>query len=615
MKKFYITTTIPYTNDSPHIGFALEIIQADVLARWHRQKGEDVFFLTGTDEHGTKNYQTARKQGLTPKQFVDRIAAQFRELTKVLNISNNYFIRTTDKKIHWPGVTKMWKALYKSGDIHKKEYTGSYCSGCERFITRKELVNGKCPNHPTREIEYISETNYFFKLSKYSDKIRNLIKSGKYNVQPQIWRNGFLALIKDGLQDVSFSRDKKHLPWGIPVPNDPEQVMYVWCDALTNYLTGIGYPNKKYTKYWPADIHVGGKDMLRFHAGIWPGMLLSAGFPLPKNLFIHGFITAEGQKMSKSVGNIVNPFEEVKKFSADAIRYYLIREIPSNSDGDYSKKAVVERYNNELANDLGNLVSRGLSLIEKGADGKVPKGKIDSKLDKLAKSVQKKSEAALSKFELHRAIESVWELIKATNKYIQDNKPWEKPKNLNDILFNIANSLRIICALVYPFIPSSAEEIAKQIGIKKVPKFAELKKPVKVGTKVKKGEILFKKLEVKKEETKNKLKVKPMINFKEFEKLDLRVGKIVHAEEVPKSKKLIKMKVDFGAETKQVVAGIKQYYKPKDLKGKQAVFVVNLEPAKIMGLTSEAMILAASDKNKVSILSPDKKIKTGSGIS
>ena len=326
--KFYITTTIPYANAPPHIGFALEIVQADVLARWNKLKSKDVFFLTGTDEHVTKNYQTAKKEGLTPQEFVDKNSGYFKELTKSLSISNNNFIRTTDKKNHWLGVIHLWKILAKKGDIYKKKYTGCYCSGCERFITEKDLVEGRCPNHPNLEIEKIDEENYFFRLSKYSEKIKKLIQNDKLLIYPEQWKNDFLGLIKEGLTDVSFSRDKRHLPWGIPVPGDETQVLYVWGDALTNYLTGVGYPDKKYEKYWPADIHVVGKDMLRFHAGIWPGILLSAGLELPKEIIVHGFLTVNGQKMSKSLGNVVNPLDLRKKYDSDSIRYYLCRTFP-----------------------------------------------------------------------------------------------------------------------------------------------------------------------------------------------------------------------------------------------------------------------------------------------
>ena len=469
-KKFYVTTTIPYANAPPHVGFALEIVMTDILARWHRLKGEDVFFLTGTDEHGTKNYSTAKKQGLSPKEFVDKNSAFFRELTKALNISNDYFIRTTDKKIHWPGVFEIWKKIEKKGDIYKKKYTGCYCSGCERFITEKELIEGRCPNHPNIEIEKISEENYFFKLSKYSDRIKQLIKTNKLKILPEKWKNDFLSLIKDGLTDVSFSRDKKHLPWGIPVPGDENQIMYVWPDALANYLTGIGFPDKKYKKYWPVDVHVVGKDMLRFHTGIWPGMLLSAGIELPKEVFVHGFLTVGGRKMSKSLGNVVAPLELVKKYPVDTIRYALIRSIPFGEDGDFSEEILVERHNNELANKLGNLVSRVAALAEKyGME------KTENKL--LKKLKLKEIEKYFEEYKIDRALNEIFAFIDACNEYVQEKRPWETHDK--KVLYELVESIKKIATLLYPFIPETSEKITKQFGAKNI----------------KKEEILFKKID------------------------------------------------------------------------------------------------------------------------
>jgi len=471
-KKYYITTTIPYANAPPHIGFALEIVQADVLARWNKIKGKEVFFLTGTDEHGVKNYQTAKKEGLVPQTFVDKNSAYFKELTKKLNISNNYFIRTTDKRVHWPGVIKLWNILYERGDIYKKKYTGYYCSGCERFITEKELVNEKCPNHPNIKIEHISEENYFFRLSKYSDKIRSLVEKDKLKISPKNWKKDFLSLTKDGLRDVSFSRDKKHLPWGVPVPRDKTQIMYVWCDALTNYLTGIGYPNTKYKKFWPADIHVVGKDMLRFHAGIWPGMLLSASLPLPKEIIVHGFLTVESRKMSKSSGNIISPLELLKKYSKDSLRYFLLRNIPFGEDGDFSEKVLVERHNNELANKLGNLVSRVTGLAEK-----IGVKKTENKL--LKKLNLKKIENLIENYEFDKALNEIFAFIDICNEYIQNKKPWESSSvDREKILYELKESILKIAELLWPFIPESSEKITKQFSAKKI----------------KKSEILFKKI-------------------------------------------------------------------------------------------------------------------------
>ena len=476
-KKFYITTTIPYANAPPHIGFTLEIVQADVLARWHRLIGEKVFFLTGTDEHGSKNYRMAKEQGLTPQAFVDKNSNYFRELTKILNISNNNFIRTTDKKVHWPGVLNLWKILAAKGDIYKKKYTGSYCSGCERFVTEKDLIDGKCPDHPNLKIELISEENYFFDLSKYSGKITQLVKEDKIKIRPLKWKNDFLSLIKDGLTDVSFSRDKEHLPWGIPVPGDENQVMYVWADALTNYLTGIGYPDKKYEKFWHADVHVVGKDMLRFHSGIWPGMLLSAGLPLPKEIIVHGFLIVDGQKMSKSLGNVISPLELRKKYDSDSIRYYLARTIPFGDDGDFSEKGLVQRHNDELANKLGNLISRISTLIEKyGME------KCENKL--LKKLKIKEIEKHIEKYEIDKAVNEIFAFIDVCNEYVQNKKPWETHDK--KVLYEIADSIKAISILLWPFIPSTSEKISEQFGFEL--KYDEIKKPLKI-SKIKKGEI------------------------------------------------------------------------------------------------------------------------------
>ena len=468
-KKFYVTTTIPYANAEPHIGHALEFVQADVLARWNRLKKKDVFFLTGTDEHGSKNYKTALKQGMNPKEFVDKNSSYFAELLRELNISNDNFIKTTDKTNHWPGVVVLWKKLEEKGDIYKKKYSGKYCSGCERYVTEKELADGKCVNHPNVEIEELSEENYFFKLSKYSKKIVGLIKNDKLKISPSQWKNDFLGLIKGGLQDVSFSRDTKYLSWGIPVPKDSTQVMYVWADALSNYLTGIGYPDKKFEKYWPADVHIVGKDMLRFHAGIWPGMLLSAGLPLPKELAVHGFLTIDGKKMSKSTGNVVSPLKLLKKYNADTIRYFLMRSIPFGQDGNFSEKEMIARHNNELANKLGNLVSRVAGLVEKHGTEKC-ENRLIKKLN------EKKIEKLFDNYEFDKVLNEIFAFIDGCNEYVQSKKIWEtKDKKA---LYELKECILKIAELLLPFIPSSAEKIKKQFS----------------AWEIKKKEILFEKI-------------------------------------------------------------------------------------------------------------------------
>ena len=501
---FYITTTIPYANAPPHIGFAMEIIQADVLARWNRLLEKEVFFLTGTDEHGSKNFKQAKEAGLTPQQFVDKNASYFKELTKSLDISNDNFIKTTDKEKHWPGVLDIWNKLSKNEDIYKKHYEGMYCNGCERFVTEKDLINEKCPDHPNLVPEKIQEENYFFKLSKYSNKITDLIKKDKLKIFPEKYKNDFLSLIKEGLTDVSFSRDKKHLPWGVPVPKDENQVMYVWPDALTNYLTGIGYPDKKYKKYWPANIHIVGKDMLRFHTGIWPGMLLSAGIDLPKEVIVHGFLTVNGQKMSKSLGNVVSPLKLREKYESDTLRYFIIRSIPFGDDGDFSEKALIDRHNNELANKLGNLVSRVSTLAEKYGIEKTKQ--LYLSVDNTLKQI----EDHFKNYELHKVLEVIFTYIDKTNEYIQEKKPWEvrspqreapqqseeahskSESNSRKVLYELVLAIKNISILISPFIPSTADKIAKTFNFKI--SLDELDKPLNTKVKINKSEILFQKI-------------------------------------------------------------------------------------------------------------------------
>ncbi|MBT4376648.1 methionine--tRNA ligase [archaeon] len=610
--KFYITTTIPYANAPPHIGFTLEIVQADVLARWKKLQGFDVFFLTGTDEHGYKNYKTAKEAGISTQKFVDKNSDAFEELTKVLNISNDSFIRTTDQKVHWPGVFEMWKKLEAKGDIYKKKYDGNYCVGCERFVTEKDLVDGKCLDHPNLKIEKISEENYFFKLSKYSDKITELIKKDKLKISPEKWKNDFLGLIKGGLTDVSFSRSKKNLPWGIPVPGDDSQVMYVWCDALTNYLTGIGFPKKKFEKYWPADVHVVGKDMLRFHTGIWPGMLLSAGLPLPKEVIVHGFLTVGGRKMSKSLGNVVAPLEMIKKYPADSIRYALMRATPFGDDGDFSESALVDRHNNELANKLGNLVSRVTGLI--AANG-IEESKNFLKFD------LKKIEKFMENFELDKALNEIFAFVDVCNEYIQSKKPWEtKDKK---VLYEVADSIKKITILLSPFIPETCERIAKHFGFKL--KWDELDKPWKA-KKIKKADILFGKIEFNKTGGKINKSSKPegivtmegIVEFGDWEKLDLRVAEVEKVEAIEGADKLWKLSLDVGEVGKRTVcAGLKDFYSDKELKGKKIILFSNLKSRKMRGIESQGMLLAASNKDhsRVVLISPEKDIENGSSVS
>ena len=456
MKKYYITTSIVYTNAPPHIGFALEVIQADVLARYNRSLNKDVFFLTGTDEHGAKIARKAEKLGKKPKEFVDEIAKRFQELKKPLNISNDDFIRTSDRERHWPAVQKIWLELKKNDDIYKKKYKGLYCVGCEVFITKKDLKDGKCVIHQ-KEPEVVEEENYFFRLSKYSDKIKRLIEKEEIKIVPETRKNELLGFLKQGLKDISFSRPSKDLKWGVPVPDDSSQTIYVWNDALVNYLSALDYQNngERFKKYWPADVHCIGKDILKFHGLIWPGILLSLGLELPKTIFVHGFISVDNQKMSKSLGNVIDPFELVEKYGTDAVRYYLLREIPSAEDGDFSYEKFEARYNADLAGGIGNLLARVRSMAEKTGF------KQSQSIEKEIKKTRKKYKKALDEFKFNKALESIWELISYCDKYIEDKKPWQgdSDKVLGDLLYALDN----IAVLLEPFLPETSEMILKEI--------------------------------------------------------------------------------------------------------------------------------------------------------
>lgn len=472
-KNYFITTSIAYVNAAPHIGFAMELVQADVLARYHRLKGEKVFFETGTDEHGIKIYRTALEKGMTPQAMVDENAGRFLELTSALNVSQDFFVRTTSPE-HQRGARKLWKKMLASGDIYKGTYEGLYCVGCESYIPEKDLIDGNCAIHK-KPPERLSEENYFFRLSKYSANIRDLIESDTLKVVPEARKNEILNIIGEGLPDVSFSRPKQMLPWGISVPDDDTQVMYVWCDALSNYITGIGYEseNQTFTDFWPADVHLIGKDILRFHAGIWIGMLLSAGLKVPRQIYVHGFITSDGQKMSKSLGNVVDPFEYVAEFGADPVRYYILKEIPTTDDGDFSRDRFMATYSSDLGNNFGNLVYRVFSMNEKYFSGKVVKKVMDDPVA-LVEAVNSLSgfiemyHRAIDKFDLKAALEIVWILVNIGNEYVDRTKPWALAKvdqdELAAVMYRLLELVRIIGILLLPFLPGSAQKLLGQFG-------------------------------------------------------------------------------------------------------------------------------------------------------
>jgi methionyl-tRNA synthetase len=476
MSKFYITTAIPYVNAPPHIGFSLELAQADVLARRERLRDKEVFFLTGTDEHGLKNYRTALAAGKTPADFADEHSDLFKALLGALNISSDDFIRTIDRKRHWPAAQKLWRALANSGDIYKKPYQGFYCAGHETFHPELELVGGECPSYPGRKLEFVEEENYFFRLSKYTSELKLLIAKEEIRILPESRKNEILALLETGLEDVSFSRQRSNLSWGIPVPEDPEHTMYVWCDALSNYLSGVDYiqAGAKFQKFWPPDIQVIGKDILRFHAAIWPAMLLSAKLPLPKTILVHGFITSGGQKMSKTAGNVVDPFEMIDKYGADAVRYFLLREIPTTEDGDFTEAKLKERYNADLANGLGNLLARVLAIGEKyGREFTI--GAED--LSRETKESWDAYEKAFWGFRLHEALASIWRVIHRTDEYLNQKEPWRMLKghdydfseSLGDEISQVLSSsilaLANIAWMLQPFLPVSAKIILESLGL------------------------------------------------------------------------------------------------------------------------------------------------------
>ena len=484
-KKFYITTSIVYTNAFPHIGFALESIQADVIARYHRLLGREVFFLTGTDEHGVKVAKAAAEDRRNPKEFVNEISKKVRDLKQILNLSNNDFIRTTDEIRHWPAVVKIWLTLKKNGDIYKKKYKGLYCRGCEAFITKKDLKNEKCVIHQIRP-KIIEEENYFFRLSKYSKKIEKTLTEDKIQIIPESRKNEILNFVRQGLGDISFSRPRKDLRWAIPVPDDKRASIYVWADALSNYISALGYTknSKKFQKFWPADVHCIGKDILKFHGAIWPGMLLSLKLPLPRIIFVHGFITVDKQKMSKSLGNVINPFELVKKYGTDTVRYFLLREIPPTEDGDFTYEKFEQRHNADLASGIGNLASRVLTMAQGiHSTPNIRSSKFQPIITKTWKNYHKN----LKEFKFNETLIAIWRLINFCDKYIDKERPWEKTKNQKIKIHNLLFILGHIAHMLRPFLPTTSEKIFQQLGVS-----PEDKKPWRF--RVKKGKSLFPRL-------------------------------------------------------------------------------------------------------------------------
>lgn len=634
-KSYYVTTPIYYVNGDPHVGTAYTTIAADVLARYNRLMGKEVYFLTGTDEHGQKVEEAAKNKGITAQELVDFMSPRFKRMWEVLNISYTDYIRTTEER-HKLSVKKIVKDVYGKGDIYKGEYEGLYCVSCETFVPKNQAVNEThCPDCG-KELRVVKEESYFFKLSKYQDQLIEYIESNPDFIKPSYRRNEVLSFIKQGLQDLSISRNT--FKWGIPLELDDRHVIYVWFDALTNYITAAGYESNAelFDQMWTNGevTHLIGKDILRFHAIIWPAMLMSAGVKLPNKIVAHGWWTSEGEKMSKSKGNVVDPESEVNKYGRDAFRYFMLREVHFGADGDYSTKGIIQRINFDLANDLGNLLNRTLGMVGKYFDGVVYEGAgeeiYDTQIKELFEEVIKDVADAMENVEFSKALESIWKFISRMNKYIDETTPWalakdeSKKERLARVMYNLVEALAKIAFMVAPYMPESAQKMWNQLGLEG--KVEELRAReilswgfVKNGMKTGKAEPIFPRIEVeaevkqevKKEEPK---KEEEYITIDEFKKTKICVAEIVEASPVEGADKLLKFKVNIGSEVRSVVSGIAKYYKPEETVGKKVLFVSNLVPVKLRGVDSQGMLLTTVEKKKVKLIEIDSSVPNGTSV-